>query len=71
MMTDYKTDMLFGSLTGNGRVLVVDNEPTSRTVVRSVLEKAGYDGAGSGQWEDCRYGDQYRRKSINAGRDGV
>lgn len=42
-MTDYKTDMLFGSLTGNGRVLVVDNEPTSRTVVRSVLEKAGYD----------------------------
>ena len=42
-MTDYKTDMLFGSLTGNGRVLVVDNEPTSRTVVRSVLEQAGYD----------------------------
>jgi two-component system, chemotaxis family, chemotaxis protein CheY len=43
MMTDYKTDWFFGSLTGNGRVLVVDDEPTSRTVVRAVLEKAGYD----------------------------
>lgn len=42
-MTDYKTDLLFGSLTGNGRVLVVDDEPASRTVVRTVLEKAGYD----------------------------
>lgn len=42
-MTDYKTDLLFGSLTGNGRVLVVDNEFTTRTVVRTVLEQAGYE----------------------------
>ena len=42
-MTDYKTDLFFGSLTGNGRVLVVDDELTSRTVVRAILERAGYD----------------------------
>ena len=42
-MTEYKSDLLFGALTGNGRVLVVDDEPSVRTVVRLTLEKAGYD----------------------------
>jgi two-component system chemotaxis response regulator CheY len=42
-MTEYKSDLLFGALTGNGRVLVVDDEPCVRNVVRLVLEKAGYD----------------------------
>jgi len=42
-MTEYKSDLLFGTLTGNGRVLVVDDEPSVRTVVRMTLEKAGYD----------------------------
>jgi two-component system, chemotaxis family, chemotaxis protein CheY len=34
---------LFGARTGNGRVLVVDDEPYVRTIVRLLLEKAGYD----------------------------
>jgi DNA-binding NtrC family response regulator len=42
-MTEYKSDLLFGALTGNGRVLVVDDERDVRTVVRLILEKAGYD----------------------------
>ena len=42
-MTEYKSDLFFGALTGNGRVLVVDDEPSVRTVVRMTLEKAGYD----------------------------
>ncbi len=42
-MTEYKSDLLFGALTGNGRVLVVDDEPSVRTVVRMILEKAGYE----------------------------
>ena len=42
-MTEYKSDLLFGALTGNGRVLVVDDEPAVRTVVRMTLERAGYD----------------------------
>ena len=42
-MTTYKSDLFFGSLTGNGRVLVVDDEPDIRRVVRIMLEKAGYD----------------------------
>ncbi|HKY72888.1 MAG TPA: response regulator [Nitrospira sp.] len=42
-MKDYKSDLWFGALTGNGRVLVVDDEPAVRTVVRLILEKAGYD----------------------------
>src|SRR5262245_50655839 len=42
-MTEYKSDRLFGALTGNGRLLVVDDEPAVRTVVRMTLEKAGYD----------------------------
>ena len=42
-MAEYKSDALFGALTGNGRVLVVDDEPSVRTIVRMVLEKAGYE----------------------------
>jgi two-component system chemotaxis response regulator CheY len=39
----YRSDIWFGALTGNGRVLVVDDEPLVRQVVRMTLEKAGYD----------------------------
>ena len=42
-MSEYKSDLLFGARTGNGRVLVVDDEPSVRTIVRLLLEKAGYD----------------------------
>lgn len=42
-MKEYKSDLFFGALTGNGRVLVVDDEPSVRAVVRMTLEKAGYD----------------------------
>jgi two-component system chemotaxis response regulator CheY len=42
-MVEYKSDLLFGTLTGNGRVLVVDDEPSVRAVIRMTLEKAGYD----------------------------
>ena len=42
-MTAYKSDLFFGSLTGNGRVLVVDDEPDIRRVAGMMLEKAGYD----------------------------
>jgi two-component system, chemotaxis family, chemotaxis protein CheY len=42
-MITYKSDMWFGALTGNGRVLVVDDEPLIRHVVRMILEKAGYE----------------------------
>lgn len=42
-MTEYKSDLFFGALTGNGRVLVVDDEPSVRAVVRMTLEKAGYE----------------------------
>ena len=42
-MTEYKSDLWFGALTGNGRVLVVDDETCVRQVVRMILEKAGYD----------------------------
>ncbi|HKU51376.1 MAG TPA: response regulator [Nitrospira sp.] len=42
-MAEYKSDALFGALTGNGRVLVVDDEPSVRTIVRMILEKSGYD----------------------------
>src|SRR5678815_3714266 len=42
-MIKYKSDLLFGTLTGNGRILVIDDEPSVRTVVRMTLEKAGYD----------------------------
>lgn len=42
-MTEYKSDFMFGSSTGNGRVMVVDDEPDVRKLVRMTLEKAGYD----------------------------
>jgi len=42
-MPEYKSDLLFGARTGNGRVLVVDDEPSVRTIVRLLLEKACYD----------------------------
>ncbi len=42
-MTEYKSDLLFGASTGNGRVLVVDDEPDIRKVVRMTLQKANYD----------------------------
>lgn len=35
-------DFLFGSQTGNGLVLVVDDEPDIRTSVRMMLEKGEY-----------------------------
>jgi len=34
---------LFGASTGNGRVMIVDDEPDIRKVVRMTLQKAGYD----------------------------
>ncbi len=42
-MMEYRSDLFFGACTGNGRVLVIDDEPSIRTVVRKTLEKAGYD----------------------------
>ncbi|MGH7228336.1 MAG: response regulator [Nitrospiraceae bacterium] len=42
-MTEYKSDFLFGANTGNGRVMIVDDEPDIRKVVRMTLQKAGYD----------------------------
>ena len=42
-MTEYKSDFLFGASTGNGRVMIVDDEPDIRKVVRMTLQKAGYD----------------------------
>ena len=42
-MTECRSDLLFGALTGNGRVLIVDDEPVVRTLVRMTLEKVGYE----------------------------
>jgi len=42
-MTEYKSGFLFGANTGNGRVMIVDDEPDIRKVVRMTLQKAGYD----------------------------
>ena len=42
-MTEYKSDLFFGACTGNGRILVVDDEPSIRTVLRVMLEKGGYE----------------------------
>ena len=36
-------DFLFGSQSGNGRIMVVDDEPDIRKVVRMTLEKAKYE----------------------------
>ena len=40
---EYRSDLFLGARTGNGRVLVVDDEPTVRSAVRLALEKADYD----------------------------
>ena len=42
-MSEYTSSFLFGAKTGNGRVLIVDDEPDIRRVVRMTLQKAGYD----------------------------
>ena len=42
-MSESGTDFLFGTSNGNGRVMVVDDEPDIRKVVRMTLQKAGYD----------------------------
>ncbi|WP_447600238.1 response regulator [Nitrospira sp. Nam80] len=42
-MTEYRSDLFFGACTGNGRILVADDEPAIRAVVRRMLEKNGYD----------------------------
>lgn len=42
-MSEVKTAAMFGGETSNGLVLVVDDEPDVRKVVRMTLEKAGYD----------------------------
>ena len=36
------SDLMFGAESGNGRVMVVDDEPEVRKLVRLVLSKAGY-----------------------------
>ena len=41
-MSEPKTAGMFGGQTSNGLVLVVDDEPDVRKVVRMTLEKAGY-----------------------------
>lgn len=42
-MSETKTAAMFGGHTSNGLVLVVDDEPDVRKVVRMTLEKAGYE----------------------------
>ena len=42
-MSEAKTAGMFGGQTSNGLVLVVDDEPDVRKVVKMTLEKAGYD----------------------------
>jgi len=42
-MAESKPDVMFGVSSGNGRVLIVDDEPDIRKVVRMTLEKAGYE----------------------------
>lgn len=42
-MTEETTAAMFGGHKTNGRVLIVDDEPDVRKVVRMTLEKAGYD----------------------------
>lgn len=36
-------DLFFGAESGNGRILVTDDEPDVRKLVRMVLNKAGYE----------------------------
>jgi two-component system chemotaxis response regulator CheY len=42
-MTESKSNLFSGSKSGNGLVLIVDDEPDIRKVVRLTLQKAGYD----------------------------
>ncbi|HKC95483.1 MAG TPA: response regulator [Nitrospira sp.] len=42
-MTEFKSGFFTGSEACNGRVLVVDDEPDIRKVVRMTLQKAGYE----------------------------
>lgn len=42
-MTEGGTGFLFGAKSGEGRVLIVDDEPDIRKVVRMTLEKGGYE----------------------------
>ncbi len=42
-MAEGSSDFLFGVKSGNGRILVVDDEPDIRKIVRMTLETAGYD----------------------------
>ena len=42
-MTMYRSDVWFGALTGNARVLVVDDEPLGSEGRPDDSEKAGYD----------------------------
>lgn len=40
-MTDYRSDMFFGALTGNGRILVVDDEPAIRKACGQCSKRPG------------------------------
>lgn len=42
-MAERSMDFLFGAKSGNGRVLIVDDEAEVRKVVRLTLEKANYE----------------------------
>ena len=42
-MSEFKSGFFVGGESCNGRVLVVDDEPDIRKVVRMTLQKAGYD----------------------------
>jgi two-component system, chemotaxis family, chemotaxis protein CheY len=42
-MTEYKSGFFTGGEACNGRVLIVDDEPDIRKVVRMTLQKAGYE----------------------------
>lgn len=42
-MREFKSGFFVGGESSNGRVLIVDDEPDIRKVVRMTLQKAGYD----------------------------
>lgn len=41
-MAEGGADLFFGAQSGEGRILVMDDEPDIRKIVRMTLEKAGY-----------------------------
>jgi two-component system chemotaxis response regulator CheY len=43
VMREFKSGFFVGGESSNGRVLIVDDEPDIRKVVRMTLQKAGYD----------------------------